>query len=689
MKKLAFLIIIQLFTTSLWAQNDKKIDSLLKVLSTQKQDTNKLLTLGQLGNYYVAIDGNKTVDVGKQALKIAENLKNPKFIFRAYATIGKGYFRLNEYQLALENLNKGLAMKENEVQDLDKSLAIGNVANCYFGLGDFPKAINAGFQSVQLKEKVLRTETDAVKIKKIKNSIATTYGNIGSNYERVGDDINALKYLNKSIEISKENGDDDISVVLTSIGNIYKHKNDHKNAAKYAYESFELSKRIGNKFNACLAAINLSGELATLKQKDSVLKYAQIGLNLSNELKSEYHQALAILNFASIYEEENNIPLATEFYKKGIELAIKCENVDLQKYAYYALSVFYEKIKDYKESNSAFKKYILLKDSLSNNENTKALLNAELKYDYNKKSIADSILNANEKFIASAKLSKQKNQKLAYASLALLALTAVGFTFYQYKQKQKTNSQLTEINNKINKQNNTLKTLNTELIESEEKLTTANNSKEQLISMMSHDLLNPITAITNYNQQIITKKTSNEDLLQAFKRVDAAIQPMHGLLDNMLQWTAIQKDGIKAKLKNQDVNEIAKEIISIYRPQANLKFIKINDALQDDFVMETDKLILSLILRNLLNNAIKYSANDTSIFITTNATEKTITIQDEGFGMTDEMIDYLNNNQIDKIEAKGSGLGLKLCYEFVEAVGGKIFFKTNNNEQGVQAKITL
>ncbi len=104
--------------------------------------------------------------------------------------------------------------------------------------------------------------------------------------------------------------------------------------------------------------------------------------------------------------------------------------------------------------------------------------------------------------------------------------------------------------------------------------------------------------------------------------------------------------------------------------------------------METDKSILYLILRNLLNNAIKYSANDTSILVTTNATEKTITIEDEGFGMTDEMIGYLNNKQIDKIEAKGSGLGLKLCYEFAEAVGGKINFE-KGTKNGVIVSIKL
>ncbi len=103
------------------------------------------------------------------------------------------------------------------------------------------------------------------------------------------------------------------------------------------------------------------------------------------------------------------------------------------------------------------------------------------------------------------------------------------------------------------------------------------------------------------------------------------------------------------------------------------------DNLDKDFIHETDKSILSLILRNLINNAIKYSGNETEIEISSNSKTKKITIKDQGFGMTDEMIGYLNTKQLDKIEAKGTGLGLKLCYEFAEAIGAEIVFEKNEN----------
>lgn len=687
-KKYFTLLLLVLNFVFAVGQNEKMIDSLTKVIQIQGNDVSKLKNLTNLGSFYVNIDASKTIEYGKQTLVIAQELKDEKYIFRAYATIGKGYFVTNEYDKALENLNKGLSMTSKNVDDLDKALALGNVANCYFGKGDFAKAIDAGFESIKLKDKILFSETDASKIKRIKISIATSYGNIGTNYERADDSENAIKYLNKSIKISRENGDNEVTSFLLSIGNIYKNKKDHKKALKYYEETYKLSKKIQNKYDQCISAINLSEELAEIKKTDLAIHYAKKGLDLSTVLKSDYHKSLAYLNFASIYENDKKYELAKEYYEKGLALAKKSENIDLEKDAYNALSNFYANTNDFKLSNETLKKYTFLKDSLGSSGITKKIINSKLKYEYDKKKLGDSIKMANEKIITKAKLSSEKNQKLAFGSFALLALAGVGFNYFLYRQKRKTNYQLTEINDKINRQNNILKTLNTELIVSEENLQKSNNSKEQLISMMSHDLLNPITAITNYNQQIISRKNNSDELLQAFKTVDAAIQPMHGLLDNMLHWTAIQKDGISSKLKNQDINDIIKEIIGIYRPQAHLKFIKLLDNLDKDFIQETDKSILSLILRNLLNNAIKYSGNETEIEISSISKTKTIIIKDQGFGMTDEMIAYLNNKQLDKIESRGTGLGLKLCFEFAEAIGAKIVFE-RNEVNGTLVKLNL
>lgn len=453
------------------------------------------------------------------------------------------------------------------------------------------------------------------------------------------------------------------------------------------FKALELSKNIGDeseKANSYAAIGNLYLKQIKNGNRDDKTfelskKYLDSNLVLITKNKNALQIPVSLSSIGDLYLSKKDFINAEKYEIKALLASNLAGTFDTKINVLEHLYTIYKKTG---KSDLALKYYIdytKLKDSLYGVNTQTSILKQQLNFDFEKKTIKDSIANANQKIIASAKLSKEKNQKLAFGSFALLALAGVGFTYFLYRQKRKTNYQLTEINDKINRQNNTLKTLNTELIVSEEKLQNSNNSKEQLISMMSHDLLNPITAITNYNQQIISRKNNSDELLEAFKTVDAAIQPMHGLLDNMLHWTSIQKDGISSKLKNQDINDIVKEIIGIYRPQAQLKFIKLIDVLDVNFVSETDKSILSLILRNLLNNAIKYSGNETKIKISSNSELKTISIKDQGFGMTDEMIGYLNTKQLDKIESRGTGLGLKLCYEFAEAIGAEIVFEKNEN----------
>jgi signal transduction histidine kinase len=713
----------------LYGQNEKKIDSLINLTTTQNNDTTKIDALLQLVIQYRGSDAATGAKSVETALQLAQKINDKKRIANATMYKGMIYFYVEKYDSAIYFDDKAikLATEINATKTLTSAYI--NIAKAY----TFKRQLKISLD-YQLKAlEISKVEKDSV-------NIATSFNNIGLKYGELYDYSNALKYCYDAVKINEALGNaDGLWLNYNSLHNIYILIKNYSKANDIGNKALEIAKKENKKLYAINTLRKIANMYFDVPDKDAPsigikagqqtttafnyfskakivaieygnqmeyskllndIAYAYITNGNNDSAYAYYNQCLAIdtkiednysicADKTALGEVNFNIgkyEIANTLCKQALALAQAGDYIDYKQENYRLLHLINEKLGNYNVALSYYKNYNTIKDSLGSDENKKAIMNELVKYDYEKKSIADSIINANEKFIASAKLGKEKNQKLAYGSLALLALAGIGFTFYQYKQKQKTNAQLTEINNKINRQNNTLKTLNTELIVSEENLQKSNSSKEQLISMMSHDLLNPITAITNYNHQIINRKTSNEDLLQAFKTVDAAIQPMHGLLDNMLQWTAIQKDGIAAKLKMQDVNEIVKEIISIYRPQANLKFIKINDALENDFVMEMDKSILSLILRNLLNNAIKYSANDTTINISTS--NKTITIQDQGYGMTDEMIGFLNNKQLDKIEAKGSGLGLKLCYEFAEAVGAMIVF-TKNKKDGICISITL
>ncbi len=712
------------------AQNQKKIDSLNLILKTSKIDSVLFRTHIDIGSQYRMDNPEISLKEAQTSIKLAKKLNDSKKIATSLRLHSTAYMYLSKLDSAVyySNLAIELAKKTKNYESLCLS---------YTTLGNIAGIKHQNKESLKYYLKCLEIS----KFRKDSLAIAKDYDNIGGSYNAMLDYPNTLNYKLKSLGIREKIGHkESLYLSYINLQTVYRLLKQYDNSIKMgekalkfsailqkkgyyikalrgqanlyfdlsdaeaskiglksgeqqtkAFEFLEkavvVAKEYGNKSELSSVYNDLAYSYLTIGDNKKALFYYNLCLKTDLEQNDDYSICADKTALGEVNLNLGNIKIAENFCKDALQMAKKGNYLDYIQENHRLLNLIYEKSGNDKLAFFHFKKYDFIKDSLNNDDTKKAILNEQVKYVYEKKSIKDSISNANQKIIASAKLSKEKNQKLAFGSFALLALAGVGFTYFLYRQKRKTNYQLTEINDKINRQNNTLKTLNTELIVSEEKLQNSNNSKEQLISMMSHDLLNPITAITNYNQQIISRKNNSDELLEAFKTVDAAIQPMHGLLDNMLHWTSIQKDGINSKLKNQDVNDIIKEIIGIYRPQAQLKFIKLLDNLDTNFIQETDKSILSLILRNLINNAIKYSGNETEIEISSNSNSKIITIKDQGFGMTDEMIKYLNTRQLDKIESRGTGLGLKLCYEFAEVIGAAIVFE--KNEVGITVKINL
>ena len=713
-----------------FGQNEKKIDSLLSVLTHKKSDTATINIINKLSSEFMVTDINKSKKLSKIALDFAVKINNKKCISDTYNGLHLIYYSLYEIDSAKLYAIKAIKINENLENKKELATCYSNLANLLTETSDFNQAINYYEKAIKIDKQYKNQKGESAKLcnigatfrmmgdfekglkfslksldiaKKINNEklMIANYVNIGILYQLTKNHLLAIKNYDEALKFAKKQNDINYEVeILTSYGQIFNEISDFQNnkidssTSKFQKgemilkRALKLSKKVNNVDRisisySALGTLYLNQIKSGNKDKKYLKltkKYLDSNYNMVIKYKNERELPITLNTLADFYIEKKNFNKALQLNLLALSNAKDAEDYDIRLTIFEHLYVIYKEIKNNKNSLNYFENYVKLRDSMYGIDTQTTLIEQKVKFDFEKKSIKDSIANANQKIIASAKLSKEKNQKLAFGSFALLALAGVGFTYFLYRQKRKTNLQLTEINNKINRQNNTLKTLNTELIVSEEKLQYSNNSKEQLISMMSHDLLNPITAITNYNQQIIARKNNSDELLEAFKTVDAAIQPMHGLLDNMLQWTAIQKDGIKSKLKNQDINDIIKEIIGIYRPQAQLKFIKLIDVLDKDFILETDKSILSLIIRNLLNNAIKYSGNETEIEISSNTKNKTITIKDQGFGMTDEMINYLNTKQLDKIESRGTGLGLKLCYEFADAIGAKIVFGKNEKD---------
>lgn len=220
----------------------------------------------------------------------------------------------------------------------------------------------------------------------------------------------------------------------------------------------------------------------------------------------------------------------------------------------------------------------------------------------------------------------------------------------------------------------------TEKIEQENKLKELNATKDKLFSIIAHDLRNPIGNIVSYSE-LLKKQCAdhNGKAIEYIGIINIAAEMTLILLEDLLIWARTQSGQVEFKPEWLRINDVFTEVFNMLNPFANLKQIVIKTADLQNGTCYADKQMLKTILRNLLQNALKFT--NPGGLIEVNATleqnQVEFTVSDNGVGMDSSKVENLLKSGITVTSSgtsgeKGSGLGLTLCNEFVQKHGGII-----------------
>lgn len=517
---------------------------------------------------------------------------------------------------------------------------------------------------------------------------------IGLSYFKQGKMDEALSQLDKALlkytEMSDEAG---IALINANMGMVYRHMNRFDDALKCYFQVRTFYIKEHNDKNLSSVENNIGNIYKDMKEHDKALEHFITAEILKTKVNDLFGLIAVYSNIADIYVVKKEFSKAFDYYYKALKIAEEQKSLSLEKDVYFDLANAYHQKGDYKQAYDNYKRSTELKDSIISDKYNSELADMKVKYESEKKEKENNILKK-ENELQDVKIVQEKKQKALFASLAILVFIAGSVVFKQYKNKQKLSRQLAKINEKVNNQNSTLRTLNTELIESEENLTKANASKDQLISILSHDLYNPVTSVINYTNQIVDRSDSmgKKELKDSFLKVNSAVIPLQDLLDNILQWARTHKSKLEPGYVDLNINKVIDEIIQLYKPAAAFKSIKIDQTFSGVFVLKTDRLMLYFILRNIVNNAVKFCNTGKQISIDMEQLNQrfVISIKDEGKGFDPEIMEQLNleNQSGSLISTHGSGIGLSVSRQFVKLLDGKIEFK-NSKEGGGEVKLTF
>jgi signal transduction histidine kinase len=218
------------------------------------------------------------------------------------------------------------------------------------------------------------------------------------------------------------------------------------------------------------------------------------------------------------------------------------------------------------------------------------------------------------------------------------------------------------------------------LIQKEKQLKALNASKDKFLAIIGHDLRNSFHLMINMSDMMISnlEKDNKEGAIKKGKIIYDTSVTTYNLLQNLLEWALIQHKGMQFNPVDHDIVLVIEEEIKNLRTLYEQKELTITHDPDPPLWVKADTEMLKTILRNLISNAIKYSYPGTNIRIshTSAGGFVTISIRDEGTGMTSEEMEGIfgdeNLSKKGTAAESGTGLGLRLCREFIQLHGGEI-----------------
>lgn len=303
-------------------------------------------TMNIVGNYEAAIKKSEEL-----LPLLEENNKNQE-IGMALGNIGNAYYRLGELKEALNYYNKAL---ENckKIGDIKQTgAAIGNLGNVYYRFGEFEKAIDHYKKALEISKSI-----------KDRSGEANRLGNMGNAYIEFGELDDAIDSYINALNISKEIKDiRQASTALGNLGNAYYKMGELDDAIDYYNQSLEISRDIKDKRGEGNRLGNLGNAYSELGEFDEAIDYYLESLNISKQVKDKRQASSTLGNLANTYYKLGDIDEAIDYYNQAIEVSKEIKDIKKENIWHYNLGILYEDSK--KDYDKAYEHYISSVDLL-------------------------------------------------------------------------------------------------------------------------------------------------------------------------------------------------------------------------------------------------------------------------------------------------------------------------------------
>jgi signal transduction histidine kinase len=227
-------------------------------------------------------------------------------------------------------------------------------------------------------------------------------------------------------------------------------------------------------------------------------------------------------------------------------------------------------------------------------------------------------------------------------------------------------------------------------------LTELNEQKDRMFTLISHDLRGPIGSVKSIFDLIKQENIQDPNELRTIIGESSEIvDNSYNLLENLLNWVRSQTGRLNVNPEPILLAEIVDHTLKLFATHIRDKKLQITTQIDEDHAAFADREMIKSVVRNLLSNAIKFTFPEGVITISTVQTANLVqlTVKDSGEGMHAETIRKILENKNTSSKSgtkneKGTGIGLRICHEFIEKNKGRLEIKSKPGK-GASFRVSL
>jgi signal transduction histidine kinase len=216
--------------------------------------------------------------------------------------------------------------------------------------------------------------------------------------------------------------------------------------------------------------------------------------------------------------------------------------------------------------------------------------------------------------------------------------------------------------------------------------------KTNFLSLVTHDLKTPVARIQGLSELLMRQMNDklNEKDKTAIQHIIQSAEDLNHFISSILELNKVESNRIQLRYESKDINQIIEKAVDSFSAIARAREIIIETDLEPLFPVSIDVSLISKVINNLIDNALKYSPEKSVVRIQSREIDGfvKISVSDQGIGMSPEELSQLftrfyraKNDTTTKVS--GTGLGLYLTKYFIEAHGGKVVVNSTKGKGSV------